>query len=253
MVSEQVISRRLIATRARLVLPGPTPSRPAQSTASIAFFQNTDLLKEISMTDTSPTNSRRIVIFDTTLRDGEQSPGASMNLAEKMEVAQALLDLGVDVIEAGFPIASPGDFEAVREIARRPRRARSAAWPAASRRTSTAPGRPSGRRAAAGSTSSSPPAPSTASSSSRWPRSEIIRHAVSRRPACGRLLSQRRVLARRRRPHRARFPLRGRRSGHRRRRHDRQHSRHRRLRHPRASMAPSSRRSATACRTSTRR
>ncbi len=58
-----------------------------------------------------------IKIFDTTLRDGEQSPGASMNLAEKMEVAQALVDLGVDIIEAGFPIASPGDFEAVREIA----------------------------------------------------------------------------------------------------------------------------------------
>jgi len=61
---------------------------------------------------------RRIVIFDTTLRDGEQSPGASMNLTEKMEVAQALAELGVDIIEAGFPIASPGDFEAVSEIAR---------------------------------------------------------------------------------------------------------------------------------------
>jgi 2-isopropylmalate synthase len=59
-----------------------------------------------------------IRIFDTTLRDGEQSPGASMNLAEKMEIAQALVDLGVDIIEAGFPIASPGDFEAVREIAK---------------------------------------------------------------------------------------------------------------------------------------
>src|SRR5579859_4589381 len=61
--------------------------------------------------------SRLIRIFDTTLRDGEQSPGASMNLGEKMEIAQALVDLGVDVIEAGFPIASPGDFEAVRQIA----------------------------------------------------------------------------------------------------------------------------------------
>jgi 2-isopropylmalate synthase len=60
---------------------------------------------------------RMIRIFDTTLRDGEQSPGASMNLAEKMEIAQALCDLGVDVIEAGFPIASPGDFEAVRDVA----------------------------------------------------------------------------------------------------------------------------------------
>ncbi len=62
-------------------------------------------------------SKKLIRIFDTTLRDGEQSPGASMNLAEKMEVAQALVDLGVDIIEAGFPIASPGDFEAVREIA----------------------------------------------------------------------------------------------------------------------------------------
>jgi 2-isopropylmalate synthase len=68
------------------------------------------------MSTSAPT--RQIVIFDTTLRDGEQSPGCSMNLEEKLEVAQALVDLGVDVIEAGFPIASPGDFEAVREIAR---------------------------------------------------------------------------------------------------------------------------------------
>jgi 2-isopropylmalate synthase len=60
----------------------------------------------------------RLLIFDTTLRDGEQSPGASMNLAEKLETAHALKDLGVDIIEAGFPIASPGDFEAVRAIAR---------------------------------------------------------------------------------------------------------------------------------------
>jgi 2-isopropylmalate synthase len=60
----------------------------------------------------------KITIFDTTLRDGEQSPGCSMNTAEKLEVARALVELGVDVIEAGFPIASPGDFEAVREIAR---------------------------------------------------------------------------------------------------------------------------------------
>ena len=63
------------------------------------------------------TQPRRIKIFDTTLRDGEQSPGCSMNLQEKLEVAQALVDMGVDIIEAGFPIASPGDFEAVREIA----------------------------------------------------------------------------------------------------------------------------------------
>ena len=62
--------------------------------------------------------AKRLIIFDTTLRDGEQSPGCSMNLAEKLQVAHALKELGVDVIEAGFPIASPGDFEAVSAIAR---------------------------------------------------------------------------------------------------------------------------------------
>ncbi len=61
----------------------------------------------------------RVIIFDTTLRDGEQSPGFSMNLQEKLRMAEALTDLGVDVIEAGFPIASPGDFECVRLIAER--------------------------------------------------------------------------------------------------------------------------------------
>jgi len=60
----------------------------------------------------------RVLIFDTTLRDGEQSPGCSMNLSEKLEMAQALKELGVDVIEAGFPIASPGDFESVQAISR---------------------------------------------------------------------------------------------------------------------------------------
>ncbi len=60
----------------------------------------------------------RIIIFDTTLRDGEQSPGASMNLEEKLTVAALLEEMGVDVIEAGFPIASNGDFEAVSKIAR---------------------------------------------------------------------------------------------------------------------------------------
>ena len=60
----------------------------------------------------------KIVIFDTTLRDGEQSPGATMNVAEKVRLAQQLEKLGVDVIEAGFPITSQGDFDAVRTIAK---------------------------------------------------------------------------------------------------------------------------------------
>ena len=64
------------------------------------------------------TAARTIRIFDTTLRDGEQSPGASMNLTETLEIAQALVQLGVDIIEAGFPIASPGDFASVSDIAR---------------------------------------------------------------------------------------------------------------------------------------
>jgi len=64
----------------------------------------------------------RIVVFDTTLRDGEQSPGCSMHLPEKVRMAQQLDRLGVDVIEAGFPIASPGDFEAVREVSQQVRR-----------------------------------------------------------------------------------------------------------------------------------
>jgi len=60
---------------------------------------------------------QRVLIFDTTLRDGEQSPGCSMNMSQKLRMARALARLGVDVIEAGFPVASPGDFEAVRAVA----------------------------------------------------------------------------------------------------------------------------------------
>src|SRR3712207_3643268 len=63
-------------------------------------------------------DANRVHIFDTTLRDGEQSPGISLNTQEKVEIAQQLGRLGVDVIEAGFPITSPGDFEAVQAIAR---------------------------------------------------------------------------------------------------------------------------------------
>jgi 2-isopropylmalate synthase len=71
----------------------------------------------------SATNKNRVIIFDTTLRDGEQSPGATMTFEEKLEVADLLDALGVDVIEAGFPIASDGDFEAVSAIAKRVKRA----------------------------------------------------------------------------------------------------------------------------------
>jgi 2-isopropylmalate synthase len=71
------------------------------------------------VTTTEPAVGRRIWVFDTTLRDGEQSPGATMTVEEKLDVADALVALGVDIIEAGFPAASPGDFEAVKLIAER--------------------------------------------------------------------------------------------------------------------------------------
>jgi 2-isopropylmalate synthase len=65
----------------------------------------------------NPPSPDRILIFDTTLRDGEQSPGATLNVEEKLVIAKQLARLGVDIIEAGFPFASPGDFEAVQKIA----------------------------------------------------------------------------------------------------------------------------------------
>src|SRR5690554_6308851 len=62
--------------------------------------------------------AKRVFIFDTTLRDGEQVPGCQLNTEEKIQVAKALEKLGVDVIEAGFPISSPGDFNSVVEISK---------------------------------------------------------------------------------------------------------------------------------------
>ena len=75
------------------------------------------------MTKVNKSDKDRVIIFDTTLRDGEQCPGATMTFEEKLEVAEMLDDMGVDVIEAGFPITSEGDFQAVSEIARRSKNA----------------------------------------------------------------------------------------------------------------------------------
>src|SRR5260370_38333997 len=71
------------------------------------------------MTTVKKSDKDRVIIFDTTLRDGEQCPGATMTFEEKLEAAEMLDDMGVDVIEAGFPITSEGDFQAVSEIAPR--------------------------------------------------------------------------------------------------------------------------------------
>ena len=83
-------------------MPKQTPAKPASSAPS-----------------TQIANTDRVFIFDTTLRDGEQCPGATMTFEEKLEVADFLEAMGVDIIEAGFPIASEGDFQAVSEIAKR--------------------------------------------------------------------------------------------------------------------------------------
>src|SRR6266516_2227466 len=77
-----------------------------------------DMSTSAGSTSRGRNEADRVLIFDTTLRDGEQSPGISLNRHEKLEIAQQLARLGVDVIEAGFPITSPGDFESVQAIAR---------------------------------------------------------------------------------------------------------------------------------------
>ena len=92
----------------------------AEQFADVPSASWDDLFTTLSVTpdgDKEKTMSTSIIIFDTTLRDGEQSPGASMNVEEKLEVARQLARLGVDVIEAGFPISSERDFEAVHLIA----------------------------------------------------------------------------------------------------------------------------------------
>jgi 2-isopropylmalate synthase len=98
---------------------------------------------------------RRVQIFDTTLRDGEQSPGISLSVEEKVEIAHQLARLKVDVIEAGFPITSEGDFESVSRIATEVKARLSPVSLASTRRTSSGPGRRCSGRAARASTPSS--------------------------------------------------------------------------------------------------
>ncbi len=122
-------------------------------------------MPENSTVANSPPDANRVRIFDTTLRDGEQSPGASMNMPEKLELARALAALGVDIIEAGFPIASVGDFEAVRAIATEVTGSSVCGLARCNDRDIDRAGRPSATPSRRGSTSSSPPRPSTASTS----------------------------------------------------------------------------------------
>ena len=88
----------------------------ARSSAARALRQTLPL-RAFSSQAAEPTTDK-LWIFDTTLRDGEQSPGATLNIKEKVDIGHQLSRLGVDICEAGFPIASQGDFEAVREVAK---------------------------------------------------------------------------------------------------------------------------------------
>jgi 2-isopropylmalate synthase len=88
----------------------PTVAPPAVDVNQFAIHDIRDYARSIAQGDT-------ILVFDTTLRDGEQSPGATLNTEEKLDIAHQLARLGVDIIEAGFPAASPGDLEAVKEVA----------------------------------------------------------------------------------------------------------------------------------------
>jgi len=115
----------------------------------------------------------QLIIFDTTLRDGEQSPGASMTHDEKLLLAKQLERLGVDVIEAGFPAASMGDFEAVADIAKTIKTVRSAAWRAPLKTISKKPGKPSATPTGAEYTPLLPPRPCI------WRRSCALRQSRS--------------------------------------------------------------------------
>src|SRR5512138_2116601 len=107
----------------------PPPNRPAQpgSPSSVSFSGDSAKMRDSHIAAGAQVPEKkgqshvssaqdRVVVFDTTLRDGEQSPGASMNLEQKLQVARALRDLGVDVIEAGFAAASPGDLAAIAAV-----------------------------------------------------------------------------------------------------------------------------------------
>ena len=110
--------RALPDLRARSSRSCCSPSRRREPRAAAARAASRTRRRRHHHREGAAPVSRRILIFDTTLRDGEQSPGFSMNIAEKITLAKQLARLGVDVIEAGFPVASDGDFEAVRAIAR---------------------------------------------------------------------------------------------------------------------------------------
>ena len=152
--------------------------------------------------------SERVYIFDTTLRDGEQSPGASMNTEEKLEIARQLVRLGVDVIEAGFPISSPGDFESVRRLAQRWATPRWSAGYACHRQGHRGGGRRSGRPPSGpASTPVSASRESHLRDKLRISRDEALERAVAAVKHARNFVERRGVLRRGRRPRGARVPV----------------------------------------------
>lgn len=118
-----------------------------------------EITTEIDVKNVTPQGaamSDKLIIFDTTLRDGEQSPGASMTKEEKIRIAKQLERLKVDVIEAGFAASSNGDFEAIRAIAQSVKDSRICRWRVRTTATSPAPPRRSSRQGSSASTPSSP-------------------------------------------------------------------------------------------------
>ena len=171
----------------------------------------------------------RVLIFDTTLRDGEQCPGATMTLEEKLEIAGLLDEMGVDIIEAGFPIASNGDFEAVSEIAKRVKKATVAGLARAGMKDID--------RAGEAVRQARKPRIHTFLSTSpvhmkyklQKEPDEVLEMVIALGDAGPQPRRGRRVVGRGRHPHRARLPVPLRRGGDQGRRDDDQHPRHRRL------------------------
>ena len=188
-----------------------------------------------------------VKIFDTTLRDGEQSPGISLDVGEKLEIAEQLARLGVDIIEAGFPIASEGDFESVEAIAKPCRGRRSRASPAPRSRTSTGRGRRSG-------TPSKPRIHVFIATSKihmekklRMTPDQVKAEAAAAVARARTYTDGRRVLARGRLPLRSRLHVRGLPDRGRQRRDHAQHPRHRRLRSSRGLREADPVRASTTC------
>ena len=180
-------------------------------------------------------NTDIVRIFDTTLRDGEQSPGATLNIDEKLEIARQLARLGVDIIEAGFPIASPGDFEAVRRVAREVGQAGERADHRRAGARDQGRHRPGLGGRARGQAPAHPHLPGhlrhpPAVQAQDQPRG--VPEAGGRDGGlCPQPVRRRRVLARGRRPLRPGVPLPGARSGDQGRRDHAEHPGHRRLHH----------------------